>query len=210
MPAPEDPPPEATAATGTDAPSAPADPTGSPEPVAQGERARPNGFATTALVCGILGVTGVGIVLALVYGVLGLVRARSRRSGKLRCWLGIVAALAWAVPWVYLTAHAVKAADPGCTAYKGPALTRYNRAIEVFDSRQNSAKIVADFNLAISSLRSAADQSQSPASKAALSTLTRQLGRALADEEAGQVPPASVMRALNRDVAQADTACGTL
>ncbi|HEY1918014.1 MAG TPA: DUF4190 domain-containing protein [Streptosporangiaceae bacterium] len=178
--------------------------------VGGGSEPQPNGFATAALVCGILGVTGLGIVLALSFGVAGLVRARRRRSGKVRCWAGIAAALLWAVPWVFLGVHAIKAADPGCTTYKGPALIRYNRAIEAFDSRQNSARVVADFKIAITALRSAADQSQGPAAHSALGTLTRQLGKALADEESGQVPPALVMRTLNHDVAQADAACGTL
>jgi hypothetical protein len=222
MPTPDDQPADAPTATGTAPPPGLADelqPSGGGEPRPSGneevgpgasDEPQPNGFATTSLVCGILGVTGVGVVLGLLFGIIGLVRARRRRSGKVRCWLGIAAALLWAVPWAYLSSHAVKAADPGCSAYKGPALTRYNRAIEAFDSRQNSARIVADFNIAITALRNAAAQSQDPASKSALETLTHQLGKALTDEEAGQVPPPPVMRALNHDAAQADTTCGTL
>src|ERR1700722_5469982 len=218
MPTPDDQPAEPVTSTGT-APSPALAPVGEARPnglrssglePGGGGEPRPNGVATAALVCGILGVTGLGIVLALLFGVAGLVRARHRHSGKVRCWAGIAAALLWAVPWVYLSVHAVEAADPGCTAYKGPALTRYNRAIDAFDSRPNSARVVADFKIAITALRSAADQSHDPASRSALTTLIRQLGHALTNEESGQVPSAPLMRTLNHDVTQADAACGTL
>jgi hypothetical protein len=179
-----------------------------PEASAQ-EQATPNRFATASLVAGILGVTGLGIVLGIAFGILGLARSKRCGSGKVRCWAGITASLLWAGAFIYVAPHVVKAADPGCTAYKERALTHYDRAIEDFGTRVSNTKTTADLNSAIADLRAAAAKSRNAESKSALSNLTVQLRKALADENSGQVP-GSVMRALNHDASVADSACGTL
>lgn len=173
------------------------------------EHDKTNGAATIALVAGLLGFTGVGIVLGIVFGVVGLARSRRGRCGKARCWTGIVAALVWAAGLGYFVPNVVKAADPGCTAYKQTALPRYNRAVEDFGDSAARPAVTADLHRAIAALRAAAAKSRDAGSRDALAGLARELQQALADEGSGHVP-ASVMQALNADAAGADGACGTI
>lgn len=168
-----------------------------------------NGWATGALVSGILGVTGIGIVLGICFGALGLRRSRRGSGGKVRCWIGIVTSLVWAGAFMYVTPHVIKAADPGCTAYKESALSHYNKAIEDFGDRTGSVKTAGDLSRAITYLRAAAAKSKNAESRKALNNLAGQLARARADENSGHIP-ASVILALNHDAAEADNACGTL
>src|SRR5487761_446140 len=170
---------------------------------------RANGIATASLVSGILGVTGVGVVLGIIFGIVGLARSKRRGSGKVRCWIGIVAALLWAGVLIYVVPHVVKAADPGCTSYKETALASYDTAIEDFDARAGRVKVSADLRKAIADLSAAAAKSGNSDAKNALSQLTAQLRKVLADEASGVVP-GSAMQALNQDAAAADTMCGTL
>jgi hypothetical protein len=169
-----------------------------------------NRFATASLVSGILGITGIGIAAGIVFGILGLDRSRRRRvSGRLRCWIGIIASLAWAGLFVYVVPHVIKAADPGCSAFKESALARYDRAIEDFDARTDGPQATADLNRAIEGVRAAADKSRNATSRAALRKLSLQLSHVRSDAAKGQVP-GSVMQALNHDANVADSACGTL
>lgn|SRR5487761_413911 len=172
------------------------------------EQARPNGAATTSLVAGILGFTGVGVIAGIAFGMLGLARSRRRRSGKVRSWMGIVAALLWAAGLTYVVPHVIKAADPGCADYKARALPQYNRAIDDLGARAATSKVTADLKSAIAYLGAAASKSRNAESRTALEKLTAQLRTVLADEASDQVP-GSVMPALNNDAAAADSACGT-
>jgi len=70
------------------------------------------------------------------------------------------------------------------------------------EQERSSGAVTASFG-------AAAAQSRNAESKRALARLTSQLTQALADEASGRVPGA-VTRALNRDAAVADGACGTL
>jgi hypothetical protein len=168
-----------------------------------------NGFATASLVTGVLGFTAIGVVLGLLFGGLGLRRSRRGGKGQLRCLAGIVAALLWAGAFVYVVPHVIKAADPGCTAFKEVALSSYDRAIEDFDHSASSTRTSADLRRAIASIQSAAAKSRNTAPRTALRRLDAQLRKALADAHTGQVP-GSVMQSLNYDASAADGACGTL
>jgi hypothetical protein len=180
-----------------------------PDPAAPAqETAASNRWATGSLVSGILGVTGVGVVLGIVFGVLGLNRAKRGQGGRVRSWLGIAAALVWAGAFIYVAPHVAKAADPGCTSFKESALTHYNRAIEDLGSTTNSVKTTTDLGNAIIYLRAAAAKSKDAASRKALDNLAAQLTTARNDEISGRIP-ASAIRALNHDAAAADSACGT-
>jgi hypothetical protein len=115
----------------------------------------------------------------------------------------------WAGAFIYVAPHVIRAADPGCTAFKESALTHYNEAIEDFGNRTSSAKTAADLTSAINYLRSAATKSKNAESRRALNKLAAQLTTARADENSGHIP-ASAILALNHDAAEADNACGTL
>jgi hypothetical protein len=171
---------------------------------------RGNGFATAALALGAAGATLVTVVPGLVFGVLGLRRAASSGSGRVRCWLGIGLCAFWAVTGAYLLPHLIRAADPGCAAYKGPALTAYNKVISDFSGSHLTPHLTADVARAAGALQMAAARSQDPAVAHALSALTHDLRTVLGKLHAGAVVPGAALAALNRDAARADAACGTL
>lgn len=178
-------------------------------PVGDGEGGR-NRLATASLIGGIFGATGLGVITGLVCGVVGLARSRRRHGrGKLRCWAGIALSLLWAGAIIYLAPDVAKAADPGCTAFKERALSRYDRAIEDFDARVGATRTSADLHRAAVALTAAAARSRNTTADDALRKLAAEVSTAAADEVSGQVP-GSVMLALNQDAGTADKACGTL
>jgi hypothetical protein len=174
------------------------------------EPRRGNGFATAAVALGAAGVTLVTIVPGVVFGILGLRRAGHRGAGRVRSWLGLALCLFWAASAVYLVPHLVRAADPGCAAYKSWALTAYNRAIADFNGNHTTPDLTRDVSRAASALEAAADRSRDPATVRALAVLTRDLHTVLGELRTGAVVPRSAMEALNRDASHVDAACGTL
>lgn len=175
-----------------------------------GAARRRNSLATASLIAGVCGVSVVTIIPAAVLGVLGLRRAASRGSGTVRCWLGIGAAVAWAVLAVCLAPHLQRAADPGCTAYKGPGLTAYDRVIGDFNAAGPRAGLARDLSVTISRLRGAAARSGSPATARTLTRLAADLRAVLSRVRARSGVPERDLAALNRAAARADQACGTL
>lgn len=175
------------------------------------ERSRraPNGAATASLIAGILGVTGIGVLLGLAFGAVGLVRSRRVHVGKVRCWTGIILSLLWAGGFGYVVPHVIKASDPGCTWFKEKVLPHYNQAIEDLDTRAASNKTTADLAIAVAGLTSASAKARNPQARTALRALTSQLKKASNDQIGGQIP-ASVMLTLNHDAVAADNACGTM
>jgi len=169
-----------------------------------------NGFATASLALGAAGVTLITVVPGVVFGILGLRRAAGRGSGRLRSWLGIGLAVFWAAAGLYLVPHLVRAADPGCAAYKGTALTAYNRVISDFSGSHAAPNLTADVSRATGELEAAADQSRDPAAAGALAGLSQDLRTVLGELHSGAVVPRRAMQALNRDAARTDAACGTL
>jgi hypothetical protein len=199
-----EPEPESPAEPAPESPAGPAAAADQPQ-----SRPQPNRAATTSLIAGILGVTAIGAVLGLVFGAIGLARSRRVRTGKVRASTGIVLSLLWAGAFAYVAPHVIKAADPGCTAFKEKVLPHYNQAIEDLDTRATSNKTTADLATAVAGLASAAAQSKNPQARNALRALTRQLRTASNDQIGGQIP-ASVMVTLNHDAVAADNACGTI
>jgi hypothetical protein len=172
-----------------------------------------NGYATAALVAGILGAAIVTIPVSLVCGVLGLLRAGrggAGAAGRVRSWLGIALALGWAALAGYLGPHLVRAADPGCVYYKGSALVAYQRVIDDFSDGANDATTARDLETAIRQLDRAAAQSLNRAASGSLIALSAQLQTVLSDVQAHAPVPRAVLLGLNRDSALADGACGTV
>ncbi len=180
-----------------------------PPDAAAPPRPGPNGYATAALTLGAAGFTLITVVPAVVYGILGLRRARNRGAGVLRCWLGIALAAAWAAAGGFLIPHLIQASDPGCTSYKGPALTAYNKVIDDFSGRSPHTG-TSDVSRAIAALDTAAARSRSRLASRDLSHLAAQLRIVRTDIQAGQAVPDSVLRALNRAASDTDSDCGTV
>ncbi len=175
-----------------------------------------NWLATAALGCGILGGVLVTIPAGLVLGVLGLRRARVARqagqpaSGQVRCWLAIAFAVGWAGAAGYLLPHLIRAADPGCEAYKDNALTSYNWVVADVNNGADRAVLARDLAAAVQQTGRAARDSQLPAAARSLAALSSGLHIMLSDIQAGRAVPRQVLLTLNRDTDTADTACGTV
>jgi hypothetical protein len=184
-------------------------------------RQRGTGLATASMVAGIAGFTMVAVIPGLLCGLLGLRLGSPKGQGAVRCWVGIGLSVIWAAAGLYLLPHLIRAADPGCTTYKGPALTAYNRGIVDLEGTSQtvlagvaagggSDKIARDLAHTITVLNLAAAHSRSAAAARDISRLTMQLQTVLADIQNGGVVPDSALASLNRDAAAADAACGTL
>ena len=177
---------------------------------------RHNWLATAALGCGILGGTLITIPAGLVLGVLGLRRARQARQagqpggGRVRCWLAIALTLAWAGAAGYLLPHLIRAADPGCEAYKDNALTSYNRVVADVSNGADRVALARDLTAAVRQSGRAARDSQNPVAARSLTALSSGLQTMLSDIQAGRIVPRQVLLALNKDTDTADDACGTV
>jgi len=164
-------------------------------------------------VAGVLGAALVTIPVSLVCAGLGLLRARRGgpgAPGQVRCWLGIGLAVGWSVLAGYLMPHLVRAADPGCVAYKGPALVAYRTVIDDFREGADDARTARDLTAAIRQLNGAAAASRSGTASGSLTALSAQLRAVLADFQARPDVPRAALQALNRDSARADKECGTV
>jgi hypothetical protein len=195
--------------TGQAAPAAPVQGGAPGSTPAPGSPRASNGFATAALALGAAGMTLITIVPALACGLAGLRRAARCRGGRVRSWAGIVLAVLWAGAGACLVPHLARAADPGCTAYKGPALAAYSRVIADLGGHR-AGTVTADLARAITALDTAAAHSHDRRTAGDLALLSGQLRAVLRDIRGGTVVPEAAMRALNHDAGRADAACGTL
>ena len=177
---------------------------------------RRNWLATAALICGILGGLLITIPAGLVLGALGLRRARQAwaagrpGTGRLRCWLAIALSLAWAGAAGYLLPHLIRAADPGCEAYKDNALTSYNRVVADVNNGADRAVLARDLTVAVRQTSRAGRASQDPVAARSLTALSSGLQTMLSDIQAGRIVPRQVLLTLNKDTDTADGACGTV
>lgn len=169
-----------------------------------------NWLATAALICGILGGVLVTIPAGLVLGVLGLRRAGQTGRGRVRCWLALALTLAWAGAAGYLLPHLIRAADPGCEAYKNNALTSYNRVAADVNNGADRGVLARDLKSALQQTGRAARDSQNAAAARSLTALSGGLRAMLGDIQADRPVPRQVLLTLNRDTRTADQACGTV
>ncbi|HUY45343.1 MAG TPA: hypothetical protein VMV92_06415 [Streptosporangiaceae bacterium] len=160
--------------------------------------------------CGILGAALVTIPAGLILGVLGLRRTRQGRRGLVRCWLAIALALGWAGVTAYFLPHLVRAADPGCVAYKGTALTAYNRVVNDVNRGADRAVLARDVTAAIREINRARSDSRNAAASRSLGALSHGLQAMVTDVKAGVVVPSHVLLTLNHETGIADGACGTV
>jgi len=166
--------------------------------------------ATAALACGILGGALITIPAGLVLGVIGLRRAARTGVGRVRGWLAIALSLAWAAAAGYLVPHLAAASDPGCMAYKGAALTAYNRVVADISRGAGRDVLTTDLASAIRQIDDATTDSRNAAATRSLHAVSAGLRMVLADVRAGADVPRHVLLKLNHDTDRADDACGTL
>lgn len=176
-----------------------------------GAATRPrNTLATASLIAGASGMSVITILPGLILGACGLRRASRTGRGAARCWIGIGCALAWAALAGYLVPHLVRAADPGCRAYKGPGLSAYGKVIADFNAAGPRTGAARDLSAAISSFRAAAARSGDRAAASALTGFAADLQVVLSDIRARTGVHQQELRALNAASVRADQACGTL
>jgi hypothetical protein len=191
-------------------PGAPAGRPPVPPPGPPAARRDGNWPATAALACGVLGGALITIPAGLLLAALGFRRARRGARGLVRCWLAVALTLAWAGVAAYLVPHLIRAADPGCVAYKNTALTAYNRVAGDVSDGRSRAQLDGDLAAAITSIGRAAADSRSAVTTRSLAALSRNLRAMRADVQAGRDVPRGLLLSLNRETGAADAACGTL
>ena len=118
--------------------------------------------------------------------------------------------LAWAGAAAYLVPDLLRAADPGCVAYKNTALTAYNRVADDVRDGRSRAQLARDLAAAITSIGSAAADSRSAATTQSLAALSGDLRAMRADVRADRDVPRALLLSLNRETRAADAACGTV
>lgn len=164
-----------------------------------------NGFATAALVCGILPVPPLGII----FGLIGLVRSRRRRGvGRVRALLGIVFAVLWSIPIVNGVAsglsHLSHRLDPACigvVVYTGQIEAR------VRGDGNDVHAIVVELTTAAAELRADAAKSSHPRTAVDLRTAAGHIDKLRADVAAGRAPSSTLTAQLTTDVKTIQADC---
>lgn len=162
---------------------------------------RTNGWAIASLIFGIIG----GIPLALIFGIIGLVKAGAYRSGKVLSVIGIVLALIWIAPVAYVTPHLIKASDPGCIAAESN-VQKINDKMTA--DANNPEAFVADLQNIIKELNDAAAKSKNAKARDAMTRTAADFQELLAGVQAGQAPSADLQARVEADGNAVDKECG--
>jgi hypothetical protein len=166
-----------------------------------------NGFAVTSLVTGILGLFPFG----LIFGFMGLSRAKKVGKGKGMAWTGIILSLAYLVAFVggavVLVPHIVKASDPGCqVAIK--VNNNYPDSKVNADLAANPAVGVADLTAELSGLTDAASKAKNATAKADMQASVADITATLTSLASGQAPTAAAQAKSVADENALTKACG--
>jgi hypothetical protein len=162
-----------------------------------------NGFAITSLVTGILSIWPLG----LIFGILGLFRAKKVGKGKVMSWIGIILSIVWLAGYIYVTPHLVKLADPGCQAaikvHNNYPDSKVNK-----DGATNPQAFGADLQAEIVGFTSAANKAKNATAKKDMQAEVADLTAVLTAAAAGQQPSAAVVAKTNSDEDAITKACG--
>jgi hypothetical protein len=175
-------------------------PPAAPEPAK-----RTNGFAVASLIFGIIG----GIPLGIIFGIVGLVRAKTYRSGKVMSWIGIVLSVLWIIPVAVVigigASHVSKAIDPGCTSAR-TTLTGMDQKIA--NDANNADAFKADLQTTISALKDAAAKTKSDKARTAMTNTAADFQALLDSLNSGTQPDANLQSKLDADANSVDKECG--
>jgi hypothetical protein len=165
---------------------------------------RTNGFAITSLVFGIIG----GIPLGLIFGIVGLVKSKTYRSGKVMSWIGIVLSVLWIIPVVAIAiaaSHEVnKVLDPGCVAVESN-IAGLNSKISADSGNPEALK--ADLQAFVVDLQDGAAKTHSDSARAAMNTMASDVQQVLNTLNGNGTADAALGR-LESDGNAIDAACG--
>ena len=148
-------------------------------------------------------------LLGIIFGVVGLLRARRRRGvGRVRAILGIVFALLWSFPiingvasgWSHLS-HRIDPACIGVVVYTGQLEAR------IRGDGNDVHAIVVELTTAAAELRADAAKSTHPQTAADLRTAAGHIDTLRADITAGRAPSSALKAQLTADVTTIQTDC---
>lgn len=163
-----------------------------------------NGFAVASLVLGLIG----GTVLSLIFGVVGLRRARNGGPGKVMSWFGIGLSIVWIVPIAYLLPHLIKATDPGCKAVQA-TLKTYTPA-DLKADQGNLAKFRADVTTMAEQFRAAADKSRDEKTRTAITKYAHDYQEMVDVIDGHQKLDPELGTRIDDDGKALDSACGSI
>jgi hypothetical protein len=162
-----------------------------------------NGFAVTSLITGIIGIWPLG----LIFGFLGLRRAKKVAKGKVMSWIGIVLSVIYLGVTVWIYPHVTKLLDPGCqsaiTVQNDYPDSKVNK-----DASTNPAAFGADLQAEAKGLTDAANKSKISKASSTMRAEVADLGAMLASLQAGQAPSSTVVAKANADQDAITKACG--
>ncbi|MDH6108919.1 hypothetical protein P3T36_006288 [Kitasatospora sp. MAP12-15] len=160
-----------------------------------------NGFAVAALVFGILG----GIPLALIFGIVGLVRSKKAGKGKVMSWIGILLALLWIVPIALLVPHVLKATDAGCLS----ATASVTSSADKLNADGNDpAAMKADLQNVVTQLNGDAGKAGNSAARTSIQALAGDYQQLLDSLTNGTAPSSDLTDRMTADANKVDSACG--
>ena len=166
---------------------------------------RTNGFAVASLIFGIIG----GIPLGIIFGIVGLVRAKTYRSGKAMSWIGIVLSVLWIIPVAIVigigASHVSKAIDPGCTSAR-TTLTGMDEKIA--KDANNADAFKADLQTTVSALKDAAAKTKSDKARTAMTNTAADFQALLDSLNSGTQLDAAFQTKLEADANSVDKECG--
>jgi hypothetical protein len=165
---------------------------------------RTNGFAITSLIFGIIG----GIPLGLIFGIIGLVKSNTYRSGKVMSWIGIVLSVLWIIPIVAIAtaaSHEVnKVLDPGCVAVESN-IAALNSKISA--DTGNTEAFKADLQSMVADLQDGAAKTHSDTARSAMNAMASDVQQVL-DALNGNGTADAALGRLQSDGNAIDAACG--
>jgi hypothetical protein len=164
-----------------------------------------NWQATAALAAGILPL----VVPGLVFGVLGLRRARLTGIGRAWSWLGIAASAVWAVVLIVFLAGGAGQSGPTCSSYQASVSYPVAQVQRDLSSRAPQTVLAADLRQAVSQANSAAAATSTVSARDAMVALTGALQQALSQVTAKHptVSDAAISQQLRTQAAAVSAAC---
>ena len=162
-----------------------------------------NGFAVTSLVTGIIALWPLG----LIFGILGLLRAKKVSKGKVMSYVGIVLSVAYLGVTIWVAPHIAKALDPGCQGaikvQRDYPDSKVNK-----DAATDPAKFGADLQGELKGLTDAANKAKNATAKKTMQDEVADLTSMLGSLSSGQAPDATVAAKSSADEDAITKACG--
>ena len=167
---------------------------------------RSNGFGTAAFIFGFIAF----VPLGLIFGILGLVRARKVGGlGRALSWAGIALSVGWIIG---LAAPVIvpaldRASNPGCIAAES-VMAQSTPGVEAAGS--DRAALIGEFRNVVDGLKVAEARSTNAKATGAITMVVNDYQELIADVENGQAPSSDLRTRLVADGAALNRACSRI